>query len=282
MICVTSDIHHMSLKTGNQMHSKRTETSIAAQFTRLLEIRGVKQTCFITGKCFDEEWLDVKPICEASNTEIGGHTYNCFMPELWHRGCKKLFGSYNGPKWQQDWDIKKTKRVILHRAGIEISSWRNHMYMHGPHTEELLFKNGIIVCCDGVEKESVQPIKHSSGIYNLPLNIIPDHEHLYHAERTREWVAQWQKRYNWSDDYGSESYEYKQWFEIFKQGVLDREKARITSQILIHPITIYLAGGEDALSNMADFLAQFESTNVSEYVSEFASQQTASLKHVSK
>lgn len=269
MICVTSDIHHMSLHTGNQQHSDRAETCIAAEFTSLLAQRDVRLTCFITGKCFEEEWSAVQPICKSENTEIGGHTYNCFMPELWHRGCKKLFGSYNGPRWQQNWDIAKTKRIIQQKAGITITSWRNHMYMHGPYTEELLVKNGIEVCCDNVKRDSVNPSKHHSGLYNLPLNIIPDHEHLYHAERTPEWVENWQRRYDWKDDYGSESYYFEQWFEIFKQGILEREKAGITSQILIHPITIYLAGGQEGLHRIADFLAKFESEFVTDYVRDY-------------
>lgn len=264
MICITSDIHHMSLKTGNQLHSDRNEADIAFDFVSMLEANNAKITCFITGKAFEEEWPFVRPICESANVEIGGHTYHCFMPELWHRGCKKLFGSYNGPRWQQNWDIVKTKRIIKHKAGIDITSWRNHMYMHGPYTEELLRNNGIEVCCDGVKRYSEGFETHATGLLNYPLNIIPDHEHLYHAERTPEWVDNWVKRYQWADDYGSQSYYFDDWFEIFKHEILQREVAGVVSHILIHPITIYLCGGSEALARVAEFLGQFETATVTE------------------
>ena len=265
MICITSDIHHMSLKTGNQEHTDRTEASIACDFVARLNEHKAKITCFVTGKAFEEEWSEIKPMCESPNVEIGGHTYHCFMPELWHRGCKKLFGSYNGPKWQQNWDIAKTKRIIQSKANIDITSWRNHMYMHGPHTEELLMNNGIEVCCDGVSRDATGTQQHPTGLLNFPINIIPDHEHLYHAERTPEWVAQWIKRYNWSDDYGSESYYFDEWFKIFKSEIFQREKKGHVSHLLIHPITIYLCGGMNALNEVADFLGQFETTFVTEF-----------------
>jgi hypothetical protein len=256
----------MSLKTGNQGHSVRSETSIALEFISMLNARSTKATCFITGKAFEEEWDTVKSICASPNIETGGHTYNCFMPELWHRGCNKILGSYNGPKWQQNWDIEKTKRIIKRKAGIDITSWRNHMYMHGPHTEELLLKNGINVCCDGVDRSSDDFKQHQSGLLNFPLNIIPDHEHLYHAERTEKWVSTWIKRYNWSDDYGSESYYFEDWFEIFKHEILKREEQGVISHLIIHPITIYLASYSNSLQRVADFLANFDSIFVNELV----------------
>lgn len=264
MICITSDIHHMSLKTGNQLHSDRNETDIAAYFVQRLNQKGARITCFITGKAFEEEWQSVAPICSSPNVEVGGHTYHCFMPELWHRGCNKLFGSYNGPRWQQNWDIAKTKRIIKSKAGIDITSWRNHMYMHGPYTEELLKKNAIEVCCDGVKRDSEGFEIHESGVLNFPLNIIPDHEHLFHAERTPEWVQNWIARYTWSDDYGSESYYFDDWFDIFKREIEQREHTGIVSHLLIHPITIYLCGGIKALNQVADFLGDFETSTVTE------------------
>ena len=76
------------------------------------------------------------------------------------------------------------------------------MYMHGPGTEEVLASCGIRVCSDGVRAVSRGPEWHEGGLFNLPINVIPDHEHLYHAERTRDWVAAWQRRYKFADDFG--------------------------------------------------------------------------------
>jgi hypothetical protein len=138
--------------------------------------------------------------------------------------------------------------------------------MHGPYTEELLIKNGINVCCDGVDKCSQDFQQHNSGLLNFPLNIIPDHEHLYHAERTPEWVNNWVKRYNWSDDYGPDSYYFDDWFEIFKHEILTREAQGVISHLIIHPITIYLCRGSESLRKVADFLANFDSIFVNELV----------------
>lgn len=275
MICLTSDIHHMSLKTGNQMHSDRAEATIARDFAEMIFEKNMRATYFVSGKCFSEEWHSLREICSNPHIEIGGHTYNCFTPELWHRLCKKLLCSYNGPQWYQSRDIAATMRIIQERTDKTITSWRNHMYMHGPHTERALAENNIFICCDHVRRYGALWEKHPSGVVNFPLNIIPDHEHLYHAERTPDWVAKWVERYDWSDDYGSESYDFSDWFEIFKREVTLREHHGVVSHILIHPITIYLCGGINALRSVVDFLSDFESMQVTEFI---RSQQVGRLK----
>ena len=136
--------------------------------------------------------------------------------------------------------------------------------MHGPHTESLLIRNGIPICCDGVRRTGALFERHPSGILNFPINIIPDHEHLYHAERTPRWVEKWVNRYRWSDDYGSSSYYFDEWFEILKREVIDRERIGRVSHLIIHPITLYLCDGYRALERVANFLADFESKQVSE------------------
>ncbi|KZY73415.1 hypothetical protein A3737_26845 [Oleiphilus sp. HI0065] len=116
-----------------------------------------------------------------------------------------------------------------------------------------------------MDRQSSGTRTHPSGLKNFPINIIPDHEHLYHAERTPEWVENWIKRYNWSDDYGSNSYYFSDWFDIFKNEILLREEQGGISHLLIHPITIYLCGGMKALNEVADFLGQFETCFVTEF-----------------
>lgn len=274
MICLTSDIHHMSLNTGNQQHSDKDESVIADLFASMLASNATKSTYFITGKCFEEEWSQLKDICANPDIEIGGHTYHCFEPQLWHRGWNKLIGSYNGPKWYQHWDVSKTKNIIANKSGRVITSWRNHMYMHGPYTESVLAENDIFICCDHVRRTGNLFDTDRHGVRNFPINIIPDHEHLYHAERTPEWVEAWIKRYNWSDDYGSQSYYFEDWFQIFKDEILLREERGDVSHILIHPITIYLCGGLKALRDITDFLADFDSTQVTELMSQLDQQQS--------
>ena len=255
MICLTSDIHHNSLNTGNQQHCDISEIAVAERFTKMLEEAGVKATFFITGKAFAEQLSELEPICKSPNIEIGGHTYDCFSNELWHRVWNKLVNSYNGPKWYQKRDVQKTIDIIEKNTGKKIELWRNHMYMHGKYTDEVLAGCGIKVCSDGVKKDSNGLEAHPSGIYNFYLNIIPDHEHLYHAERTPEWVESWIKRYNWSDDFGSQSYYIDQWTELVLEQLQQHQEQGIISNMIIHPITLYLCDKFKSFEKILDYIS---------------------------
>jgi hypothetical protein len=240
MIVLSADIHHSSLGTGNQAHSDLSEVQTALDFAQLLTEYGVKATYFISGKAFLEEGPALVPIVNNPLIEIGGHNWDCFEPQLWHRFWNKALGSYNGPAWYQKRDLQKTIAIIEDQTGRKITSWRNHMYKHGPYTEALLKAAGILICSDGVRKDSNGPELHPTGIYNFPLNIIPDHEHLYHAERTPEWVDQWVKRYHWSDDFGSESYSIEVWTDMVLEQLKANEARGVISNLILHPITMYL------------------------------------------
>ncbi|MGE3726016.1 MAG: polysaccharide deacetylase family protein [Candidatus Sericytochromatia bacterium] len=240
MIVLSADIHHSSLGTGNQAHSNLSEPETALIFSELLREYGVKATYFVSGKTFLEDPKIMAKITQNPLLEIGGHNWDCFEPQLWHRIWNKAVGSYNGPAWYQKRDAEKTLAIIEAHTGRKPSSWRNHMYKHGPYTEKVLKELGIQICSDGVRKNSNGPELHPTGLYNFALNIIPDHEHLYHAERTPEWVEQWVKRYRWSDDFGSESYSIDVWTELVLEQLRSNEARGIISNLILHPITMYL------------------------------------------
>ncbi len=264
MICLTGDLHHASLETGNQRHADRSEIQIAADFTRRLERAGVKATFFVSGKAFVEESADLASIVRSPAIELGGHNWNCFQPQLLHRIWKKVGGSYNGPEWFQLRDALKTIETIREHTGVRIRSWRNHMYMHGPHTERALSAAGIELCSDGVNRSGRGPVWHRDGIWNFPLNVMPDHEHIYHAERTPEWVDAWVKRYGWSDDFGPESYTIDRWVELVL-GQLQRREARgVVSNLIIHPITMYLADRFAGMDRILDYLSTRRTVWISE------------------
>jgi peptidoglycan/xylan/chitin deacetylase (PgdA/CDA1 family) len=262
MICLTGDIHHMSLKTGNQAHCDTTEVRVAQRYLKMLEEAKVKVTFFITGKCLAEEWDDIKFLCDHPLVEVGGHTYTAFKPDLWHRISKKINGSYNGPAWYQRWDTRRTVDIIQRKTGKKIACWRNHMYMHGPYTEQVLYENGIKICSDGVKRDANGPMAHPTGILNFPLNVMPDHEHLYHAERTPEWVAWWVRRYNWSDDYGPQSYYIEEWTDRVCEELRQHEAAGIVSNMLIHPITLYLCDRLRSFERILEILATHETVHM--------------------
>lgn len=264
MICLTGDLHHASLNTGNQQHCEITELQVAQRYLRMLEEANVRVTFFVSGKCFAEEWSDTRVICDSPNVEIGGHNYDCFECQLLHRISKKLTGSYNGPAWYQRRDARRTIDIIRQRTGRTIRCWRNHMYMHGPYTERALAACGIQVCSDHVRRSASGMERHPAGIYNFPINILPDHEHLYHAERTPEWVDWWIKRYNWTDDFGPQSYYVDEWTELVREGLRWNEEHGVVSNLIIHPITLYLCDRFRSFEKILEFIADHQSAHVSD------------------
>ena len=264
----------MSLGTGNQRHCDITEIQVAQRYLNLLEEAKVKVTFFVSGLALVEEWNDLEPICRHPLVEVGGHNYYCFKPELFHRVWNKLSGSYNGPAWYQRWETAKTVRVIEQRCNTRTTSWRNHMYMHGPHTEACLKACGVRICSDGVEKNSTGPVLHPDGVYNFPINVMPDHEHIYHAERTPEWVDAWVARYNWSDDYGPESYDIEEWTDRVLDELKSHEENGILSNMLIHPITLYLCDKFKSFERILEFISTCSTVHMRDVLDRATAKQT--------
>lgn len=256
MICLTGDIHHASLRTGNQRHCDLTEVQVARLFLKHLEAMQLPVTFFISGKCVAEEYEDLKPILTHPLVEIGGHNWSCLTPAWWHRFWNKAIGSYNGPPWYQRIDAERTIKALEDASGRKIRLWRNHMYMHGPFTEEVLASVGIKLISDGVSKAAVGPVLHPAGVFNFPINVIPDHEHLYHAERTPAWVEKWVRRYKWSDDFGSKSYYIDEWVEIVLDCLEQNEARGAISNMIIHPITMYLCDGFRGVRRILAYLSR--------------------------
>jgi hypothetical protein len=264
VICLTGDIHHQSLRTGNQLASDQSEAALAVQAMDMALEENIRLTYFLTGRLVSEDPRTCARFAEESALEIGGHNYWCFEPQLLHRVWKKLTGDYGGPRLWQKHDTEKTIRVINQQLGRSVRSWRNHMYMHGPQIDEILRDAGVEICSDGVERGCAGPRMHTSGMWHMPINVIPDHEHLYHAERTPQWVAQWVRRYNWSDDFGSDSYFVDDWAERVIRGVEENEARGVHSMVIIHPITMYLCDAFKAYRRILSALARYQCVTVSE------------------
>ena len=275
MICLTGDLHHAALRTGNQAHCDISEIQVARRFLDLLAAENVKVTFFVSGLAVRDEWSDLEPIVSHPLVEVGGHNWSCFTPSLVHRVSNKALGSYNGPVWYQRRDALRTIEIIEARAGKRIRAWRNHMYMHGPHTERVLADCGIDVCSDGAKKDVRGPEWHRAGIYNFPINVIPDHEHLYHAERTVEWVARWQRRYGFRDDWGKDSYFIDEWADIVLADLERNRERGAISNLIIHPITMYLCDRFAAFRRILTYLAKHETGHISDALQEARRQSAA-------
>ena len=77
MICLTGDVHHMSLRIKEQKYLERgdTEVRVAQRYVALLAKHSLKATLYICGKCFTEEWQDLKPVTASPLIEVGGHGF---------------------------------------------------------------------------------------------------------------------------------------------------------------------------------------------------------------
>jgi peptidoglycan/xylan/chitin deacetylase (PgdA/CDA1 family) len=266
VICLTGDLHHASLGTGNQRACDRSEIEVAALYLAMLRDAGVKVTFFVTGRAFREEWGALRPICEDPLVELGGHGYRCFEPALAHRLSKKLLGSYAGPRFYERFDVMRTLEAARQRTGRTLRLWRNHMYMHGPATDRILASSGIVGCSDTVRRGATGPRWRPEGLVDVPINVLPDHEHIYHAERTHEWVEAWLARYHWSDDFGPESYSIEEWTERVLATLRENEARGAVSTLIVHPITMYLADRFRGIRRILDLLASRETVHMGELV----------------
>ena len=255
MICLTIDVHQQTLGTGNQKHSDRGELRCAQDFLELCEERKIPFTMFTAGRCLTDQLDEMAPFFNNNLVELGGHTWDCYQPELVHRIYNKLHkivwgcANFKGPSFYERRDIQKTIDIIEQHSGQKVRCWRNHQYVTGPNTHSLLAKAGVLLCSDDYEPGGQAQV--SGGITTVPITILPDHEHLYHAERTVEWVAWWQKRYNRD----TPSYFIDEWTKRVIKQIDDSEKRGVTSVLLIHPITMYLCDKYKHLNSLLDRIA---------------------------
>jgi len=258
MICLTGDVHHSSLMINDQKYigdPQLTEIRITQQYVKLLEKYGVKATLYICGRCFTEEWDDLAPIVASPLVEVGGHMFNARFP----RECFDAYGEqtslWNGPRWYQDWDIRRNVEVVREKTGRQIVAWRAHSYKVDCNTYELMASHGLKLTSDTVEKDNLWPKRIETGIISHPMNVIPDHDHLYHAHRTREYVERIHAQGYGADEFGAVSYTIAEWGELaLRQAVAIDEQGGIAT-VLCHPICQWLADRFTTLERLLECFA---------------------------
>lgn len=244
MICLTGDVHHSSLLINDQQHigdPALTEIRITQQYVQLLERYGVNATLYICGRCFTEEWDDLAPVVSSQRVEVGGHMYNARFPRECFDAYGEKTGLWNGPRWFQDWDIRRNVEVVKEKLGQQILSWRGHSYKVDSNTYDLLARNGLRVTSDAIEKSALWPERVESGIISHPINVIPDHDHLYHAHRTREYVARINAQGYGADSFGAVSYPIEEWGVLALRQVMAIEEQGGVATVLCHPLCMWLA-----------------------------------------
>ena len=282
MICLTTDLHHYSLGVNEiqflRAHGDYTsEVKAGIEYLKLCEKYNVKYTVYTTGKTFAEEWDQFRPISESPLVEVGGHTYEGLprgrFSKLWAAmtGSVSLsHGDSHGSYAKQKKDVRKTADIIRRRTGKDIVSWRSHGFVYDDNTHEILVDMGIKYISDALDWDNRHPVKLESGLISHPLNVIEDHDHIYHAHRTKELVAKQQKNWSFKDDPTTESYTIEKWADIAEQQVLNIESSGGVATILLHPLCMYTADRFKTFERMLKVFAQHKTIwacEVGEYVS---------------
>lgn len=244
MICLTGDVHHMSLMTHDQRHitdPALTEVRVAQRYVDLLERYNVKATLYVCGRCFTEEGEDTAALARHRLVEVGGHMFNARFPRECFDAYGESTGLWNGPRWYQDWDIRRNVEVVREWTGRDLVSWRAHSYKVDANTYELLAAHGVRVVSDTVEADCLQPKRIEHGLISHPMNTIPDHDHLYHAHRTREYVEEANRRGYGADAFGAVSYTIEEWGDLVLKQAVEIDESGGVATILAHPMCMILA-----------------------------------------
>lgn len=245
-VCVTGDVHHMSMETRDQKYMDRTEVEAAIEYAEIAAEYDVPVTLFVTGKCVVEEPERVRRLAAMDNVEIGGHNYWAFTTPV-HKAWRAVgkatggrIGSWNGPRPFQSWEIRRTIDAFA-ELGVDVTAWRDHAYRHDENTASLLSEHGITHFSDAVGPE--ERVRRESDLTVVPVNTPPDHEHVYHAFLTREFES----RREFSGPFGSDVAPVGEWVEK----VLGRiRRSETTTTVLAHPACMELSddfGGFEGL-----------------------------------
>ncbi len=252
MICLTGDIHHLSLRINEQafLPAGESEVGVAVRYLRLLEELGVKATFYVTGKTLEEEWESFRPIAESSLVEIGGHTYGGLPRSRWSALRSRLTGrptvshaQSHGSRRRQLADVRRMVEVAQRRTGRRIVSWRSHGLVRDRHTEPILARCGIRFISDELSWDKLLPERTPAGLVSHPINVIMDHDHLYHAHRTPEYVARQKERWGFPQDPTRESYPIQEWGRLVERQVAAIEARGGLATVLMHPLCMFVADG---------------------------------------
>ncbi|MBI4379054.1 MAG: polysaccharide deacetylase family protein [Nitrospinae bacterium] len=263
MIFLTGDVHFKNKRLfTEQKFMAITEVEASNKYIQIVHKYGIKATLFFTGKSFEEEADVIRDILKFKNLEIGGHTYNAYQPEILYRLFRRFTDSANGPEWWQERDIKKTLRAIKNVTGETVVSWRNHAYRYDRYTYNILKKYGIRVVSNNVTTKKRFPEKINDTILSLPINVMPDHEHLYHGEKKyRKGVKESFGKYSQGIFYFIDK-----WFEIIKGEIESIEKENGCATILAHPSCMEISDEMETFDKLCSFLSQYKTAFVREAI----------------
>jgi hypothetical protein len=188
-VVLTGDVHQ-HIPSADRRHAIESESALAVEYARIAERHGLKVTLFFTGKALNDDGADARPLLSMDTVEIGGHGWDAFRPRWFYRPLAKLSGSPHGFRRWQRFTIERTCAAVERFVGTPARSWRNHAYQHDASTPRLLADAGILAWSDEVDLTRTHPYVHETGLVVLPMNTLPDHENLYHGDRTPETLGE--------------------------------------------------------------------------------------------
>lgn len=248
-VCLTGDVHHVGMETRDQAHLDGTEVEAAIEYAEIAADHGLPVTLFCTGKCVASEPERMAELAAMGNVELGGHDYWAFttpVHDAW-RALGKVtggrVGSWNGPRPFQAHEIRKTIDAFA-SLGVDLTVWRDHAYRHDRHTADLLADNDITHFSDAVEPGG--RVREEGGLTIVPINTPPDHEHVYHAFRTPEFVAE----SDFEGPFGTESRSPDEWVAWVLDHAAERRDAGDPATVLAHPACMKLADGFAAFEEL--------------------------------
>lgn len=255
MICLTGDVHQ-EYDSGEQSCYEGTEFEAALEYVEIARSYDIDLTLFLTGAVTETNAKAVRALDGRTGVEVGGHTWNAFRPQWLHRTLfLRLFGSVYGPKLFQRRDIDRTLSVLEACLGRPVRSWRTHAYESNAATYEVLSASSVAYVSDEKDPDATAPFAYDAyDLVEFPINVLPDHEHLYHGPRTRESV-QHLFDIGWSDAFGPESYDVDQWHERVLGGIDSVEAAGGVATLLVHPGCMSAVDGFETFERICDHVA---------------------------
>ena len=241
-VVLTGDVHHY-IPSSDRRHALESESALAVEYARIAERHGLKITLFFTGRALRDDVADARPLLSMQSVEIGGHGWDAFTPRWLYRPLGRLSGSPHGYRTWQRRSIARTCAAVEGFAAKPARSWRNHAYTHDASTPALLADAGLVAWSDEVDLARRSPYVHETGLVVLPINTLPDHENLYHGDRTPEALGDTPSLYP----------------EEWRARVLEAVEATIAdggvATVLAHPLCMKVVDGWETFEALCTALA---------------------------
>ena len=248
----------MSLRTIDQSFMIGTEQEAALEYARIAENYDIKVSFFISGKAVREQTDIIRSLSKMRNIELGGHNFNCFKPRYFYAACTRLLNLTNGPASLQCWEIRKTKKTFRKLLGIDLNIWRNHGYRQDKNTYRLLSTNNIRIVSDDVGPQYTGAYLVYPNLWSLPVNVLPDHDHLIHGALTGTQNILKRSLFN------GKLYSADNWLEILKNKTEALLKSKCTATYLIHPCCMKIIDDFKTFNAFCKYISKFKSYFVSE------------------